>query len=210
MHRGVRGFRGSGGRLTGVVTDHGDRLPADLVVVGIGAVPNTELAEATGLHVDNGVVVNAAMRTEHPDVYAAGDVANPFHPTLGQHLRVEHWANALHGGRAAARSMLGQVVSYDPVPYFFTDQYDVGMEYSGHAGRADYDRVVCRGDLDSLEFVAFWLSGRRVVAAMNVNIWDVVEPIQRLIRSGTTVHDRQLADPDIPIGELAAVQDGAA
>jgi transaldolase len=197
VRTGVGEFRGAAGRLTAVVTNAGDELPADVAIVGVGARPNTELARAAGFPVDNGVV-DAALRTPDPDVYAAGDVANAFHPLLGRHLRVEHWANALHGGPAAARSMHGQAVSYDRVPYFFTDQYDLGMEHSGFAGPGDYDRVVYRGDLDAGEFVAFWLSGDRVVAGMNVNVWGVADPLQRLIRSGAAVDDQRLRRPERP------------
>ena len=110
--------------------------PADIVVVGIGARPATELAEAAGLAVDNGVVVDASLRTSDPDIFAAGDVAYAFNPLLGRHLRVEHWANALNGGPAPREAMLGQDVTYDRVPYFFSDQYDLGMEYSACTPRA--------------------------------------------------------------------------
>ena len=201
---GVRELRGAAGRLTAVVTDSGDELPADIAIVGVGARPNTELADAAGLSVDNGVIVDAALRTANADVYAAGDVASAFNPLLGRRLRVEHWANARESGPAAARSMLGQPVSHDPVPYFFSDQYDLGMEYAGQAGPGEYDRIVHRGDLDAREFVAFWLAGDRVVAGMNVNVWDVNESIQRLVRSGARVDDRALADPNVPLDSLAS------
>jgi 3-phenylpropionate/trans-cinnamate dioxygenase ferredoxin reductase subunit len=135
-------------------------------------------------------------------VYAAGDVANAYHPLLGRHLRVEHWANALHGGPAAARSMLGLHVSYDEVPYFFTDQYDLGMEYSGHVGVGGYDQIVYRGNRGNRQFIAFWLDGGRVLAGMNVNVWDVTSDIQDLIRNTGTVDSDRLADPDIPLADL--------
>ncbi|GAA3181725.1 FAD-dependent oxidoreductase [Blastococcus jejuensis] len=198
---GVRELRGAGGRVTSVLVDGDAEVPADLVVVGIGAVPNTELAEAAGLEVDRGIVTDAALRTSAPDVFAAGDVASSFHPLYGRHVRVEHWANALNGGPAAARSMLGQAVSYDRVPYFFTDQYDLGMEYSGLGGPDD--AVVCRGDVGAREFIAFWLSEGRVVAGMNVNVWDVTDPIQALIRSGAQVPVERLTDPAVPLEDLA-------
>ena len=198
---GVRELRGAGGRVTSVLVDGDAEVPADLVVVGIGAVPNTELAEAAGLEVDRGIVTDAALRTSAPDVFAAGDVASSFHPLYGRHVRVEHWANALNGGPAAARSMLGQEVSYDRVPYFFTDQYDLGMECSGLGGPDD--AVVCRGDVGAREFIAFWLSGGRVVAGMNVNVWDVTDPIQALIRSGAQVPVERLTNPAVPLEDLA-------
>jgi 3-phenylpropionate/trans-cinnamate dioxygenase ferredoxin reductase subunit len=196
---GVREVRGTGA-VTSVLTDDGE-IPADLVLVGVGAVPNTALAEAAGLEVDRGIVTDAALRTSAPDVFAAGDVASSFHPLYGRQVRVEHWANALNGGPAAARSMLGQDVSYDRVPYFFTDQYDLGMEYSGLGGPED--SVVCRGNPDDGEFIAFWTSGGRVVAGMNVNVWDVTEPIQALVRSGREIPVERLTDPDVPLEDLA-------
>ena len=197
----VRELRGSGGRVTAVVTDGHAGLPADVVVVGVGAIPNTEVAASAGLEVDNGVVTDHALRTSAPDVFAAGDVAAAFHPLYGRHVRVEHWANALNQGPAAARSMLGQEVSYERVPYFFTDQYDLGMEYSGLGGPGD--TVVCRGNPDSGEFIAFWTADGRVTAGMNVNVWDVTEPIQQLIRSRRQVQAARLADPDTPLDLLA-------
>jgi 3-phenylpropionate/trans-cinnamate dioxygenase ferredoxin reductase component len=198
----VREFRGSAGRVSTVVTERGDELPADLVIVGVGIQPNTELAEAAGLDVVNGVVVDARLRTSDPDIFAAGDVADGFNPLLGVRVRVEHWANALNGGPAAARSMLGQEVVYDRVPYFFTDQYDLGMEYSGWSPPGTYDEVRFRGEVGKGEFIAFWLKEGRVRAGMNVNVWDVTEPIQALIRSGRPVNQAKLADPDTPLEEV--------
>ena len=197
----VREIRGSGGRATTVVTDGHAGLPADLVVVGVGVVPDSRLAAAAGLEVDNGVVVDEALRSSAPDVHAAGDVAAAFHPLYGRHVRVEHWANALHQGPAAARSMLGQEVVFDRVPYFFTDQYELGMEYSGLAGPGD--TVVCRGDPDDGAFIAFWTADGRVTAGMNVDVWDVTAPIQQLIRSRRQVQPARLADPDTPLELLA-------
>ena len=199
----VRELRGEHGRVTSVVTDRHAGLPADLVVVGIGAAPNTQLAAAAGLEVDNGVVVNEALRSATPDVYAAGDVASAFHPHYGRYVRVEHWANALNMGPAAARSMLDQDVVYDRVPYFYTDQYDLGMEYSGLSEPGD--TVVCRGKPESGEFIAFWLSpDGRVTAGMNVNVWDVTDPIQQLIRSRRQVQAARLQDPDTALEVLAS------
>jgi NADPH-dependent 2,4-dienoyl-CoA reductase/sulfur reductase-like enzyme len=197
----VREIRGSGGRATAVVTDGHAGLPADLVVVGVGVVPDSQLAAAAGLEVDNGVVVDEALRSSAPGVYAAGDVASAFSPHHGRHLRVEHWANALHQGPAAARSMLGQEVVFDRVPYFFTDQYERGMEYSGLAGPGD--TLVCRGDPDDGPFIAFWTADGRVTAGMTVDVWDVTAPIQQLIRSRRQVQRARLADPDTPLALLA-------
>jgi NADPH-dependent 2,4-dienoyl-CoA reductase/sulfur reductase-like enzyme len=198
----VTELRGSGGRVATAVTSSGAELPADLVVVGIGAVPNTALAVVAGLEVDNGVLVDAALRTSDPVIYAAGDVANAFNPLLGRRVRVEHWANALNGGPAAARSMLGQEVSYDRVPYFYSDQYDLGMETAGLPEPGRYDQVVYRGDREGLEFIAFWLAGGAVIAGMNVNVWDVQDDIQALIRSGRKVDTGRLADLGVPLAEV--------
>jgi len=202
---GVGEFRGGAGassrRLGAVVTSDGTELTADLAVVGIGALPNTSLAESAGLKVENGVVVDSALTTSDPDIYAAGDVANAWHPLLHRRVRVEHWANALNSGPAAARSMLGQQVSYDRVPYFFSDQYELGMETSGLPD-GGYDQVVYRGEPSSLEFIAFWLAGARVVAGMNVNIWDATDDIQALIRAGVPVDAARLADPAVALSDL--------
>ncbi len=150
----VAEITGSGGQASGVRLGDGSHVPADVVIVGVGIAPNTQLAGAAGLEVSNGIRVDAQLRTTDPDIYAAGDVANAFHPLLGTHIRVEHWANALHQPHAAALAMLGQAVSYDRLPYFFTDQYDLGMEYSGYVAPGGYDEVVLRGDVPGREFWA--------------------------------------------------------
>ncbi|MHB2021893.1 MAG: NAD(P)/FAD-dependent oxidoreductase [Mycobacteriales bacterium] len=192
------------GQPAGVVVGEGEHLPADVVVVGVGAAPCTELAEAGGLSVSGGVLVDSGLQTSAPDVFAAGDVAAWQSQLLGRRLRVEHWANALNGGPAAARAMLGQQVSYDPVPYFFSDQYDLGMEFTGWVEPGGYDQVLYRGERSSAGFIAFWLRQGRVLAGMNVNVWDVSPAIEMLIRSGRTVDPRALADPDRDLTELAA------
>ncbi|HTQ94008.1 MAG TPA: FAD-dependent oxidoreductase, partial [Streptosporangiaceae bacterium] len=191
------------GRASGVRLAGGSHIEADAVIVGVGIVPNAQLAETAGLEVSNGVVVDAALRSSDPDIFAAGDVASAFHPVLGRHIRVEHWANALNQPQAAARAMLGQDVAYDKVPYFYTDQYDLGMEYSGYVEPGGYDQVVFRGDKDRREFVAFWLSGGRVLAGMNVNVWDVNDAIQDLVRGGQPVDPARLADPSVPLDQAA-------
>src|SRR6516225_1136474 len=198
----VTELRGSGGKVTAAVTSSGAVLPADHVVVGIGAIPATGLAADAGLDIGNGVIVDAGLHSSAPDVFAAGDVANAYHPLYGKHVRVEHWANALNGGPAAARSMLGQGVSYDAVPYFYSDQYDLGMEAAGLPEPDSYDQVVYRGDLAGREFIAFWLSDGMVMAGMNVNVWDVNDDIQALIRSRRRVDEARLADLGTEIADL--------
>ena len=185
-----------------VITSGGAHVPADVLVVGIGAAPNDALAASAGLEVSNGVLTDAALRTADENIFAAGDVANSFHPLLGRRVRVEHWANALNGGPAAARSMLGMPVEYDPVPYFYSDQYDLGMECAGLPSPGTYDQVAYRGDRAAMEFIAFWLSRGTVVAGMNVNVWDVNDDIQSLIRSARQVDLTRLANPDIPLPAL--------
>jgi 3-phenylpropionate/trans-cinnamate dioxygenase ferredoxin reductase component len=190
-------------RVAGVRLDDGTQLPADVVIVGVGISPVVELAEEAGLDVENGVVVDEHLRSSDPDIYAAGDVANAYHPLFERHLRVEHWANALNQPAVAADSMLGRDSVYDRVPYFFTDQYDLGMEYSGYVQPGDYDEVVVRGDLAGREFVAFWMRDDQVLAGMNVNVWDVTAAIQALIRNRVRVDRAQLADPTVPLDDLA-------
>ena len=197
----TREFRGTG-RVSQVVLDDGTVLDADVVLVAVGVTPNTGLAEQAALRVDNGILVNGELRTDDPDIFAAGDVANISHPLLRTRIRVEHWATALHTGPAAARAMLGRDVVYDRVPYFFSDQYDLGMEYSGWAPAGSYDQVVIRGDAGKREFIAFWVKEGRVLAGMNVNVWDVTEPIQKLIRSRARVDTENLANPHIPLEDL--------
>jgi 3-phenylpropionate/trans-cinnamate dioxygenase ferredoxin reductase component len=198
---GVDAFEGSGS-ISSVRTSDDRTLECDLAVVGVGVQPCVALAEQAGIAVDNGVLVDAHLETSVPGVFAAGDVANAEHPFYGERIRVEHWANALNQGPVAARAMLGQDVVYDRLPYFFSDQYDVGMEYSGFA-RA-WDRVIFRGDPATREFIAFWMEGDRVVAGMNVNVWDVTDDIKALISSRASISDRQLANPDIPLSELVS------
>ncbi|MER7933297.1 FAD-dependent oxidoreductase [Streptomyces sp. NPDC093272] len=200
---------GQDGMVLAARTDDGEEHPAHDVLAAIGAAPRTGLAEAAGLEIADrehggGIVVDERLRTSDPNVYAAGDVASFPHTLFGTRLRVEHWANALNGGPAAARSMLGGEAAYDRVPYFFSDQYDLGMEYSGWAPAGSYDEVVIRGDAGRREFIAFWLKEGRVLAGMNVNVWDVTEPIQKLIVSGAVVDTDALADPRVPLGSLGA------
>lgn len=188
--------------VEGLRTVQGEVLAADLVVAGIGVEPRTELAAAAGLDLDNGIVVDEHLQTSAPGVYAAGDVAAAWHPDLGQRIRVEHWANALNQGIVAAKNMLGVPTVYDRVPYFFSDQYELGMEYAGYT--TSWDQVVFRGDPAAGEFIAFWLGDGRVLAGMNANIWDVNDALQDIIRSRHPIPVDRLADPAIPLADLVA------
>jgi 3-phenylpropionate/trans-cinnamate dioxygenase ferredoxin reductase component len=200
LGEGVDAFEGDG-TIARVRTAGGQTIDCDFAVVGIGVAPRAELARDAGIQVDNGILVDDMLRTSAPKVFAAGDVANAWHPFLEQRIRVEHWSNALNQGPAAARAMLGDSVSYDRIPYFFSDQYDVGMEYSGYAPA--WDEVVFRGDRADGEFIAFWLKDGRVLAGMNVNVWDVNDHVQALIRSRQAVDVAALADPGTPLQSLA-------
>jgi 3-phenylpropionate/trans-cinnamate dioxygenase ferredoxin reductase subunit len=189
---------------SGVRLADGSEVPADTVVLGVGVRPRTDLAEAAGLAVDNGVLVDGALRTSDPAIFAVGDIANHDHPLLGRRVRVEHWATALNQPAAAAAGLLGEAGGYTELPYFFTDQYDLGMEYIGYATPGSYTRVVTRGDVGKREFVAFWLdSDNRIVAAMNVNVWDVVDEIKPWIADRRPVDPERLADPAVPYDQLA-------
>jgi 3-phenylpropionate/trans-cinnamate dioxygenase ferredoxin reductase component len=198
---GVGSFEGDRA-VRRVRTSDGRAIECDFVVIGIGVAPRVELARQAGLETDSAIVVDERLQTSAPNVFAAGDVANAWHPFYGQRIRVEHWDNALNQGPAAARAMLGQEVAYERIPYFFSDQYEVGMEYSGYA--TDWDEVVFRGDRDGGEFIAFWLRDGRVVAGMNVNVWDVNEHVQALIRSREPVGVGALTDIDTALDSLAA------
>jgi 3-phenylpropionate/trans-cinnamate dioxygenase ferredoxin reductase subunit len=192
----------SGGRASGLKLGDGSTVDADAVLVAVGASANIALAERAGLALgDGGVLVDSSLRTSDPDIFAVGDIAATEHPVFGVRIRTEHWANALKQPAVAAAGMLGKPDAYTELPYFFTDQYDLGMEYAGHA--PDYERVVFRGDVDGREFVAFWLDrDNRVLAGMNVNIWDVLDDVKSLIRSRAAVDPDRLADPQQALAEL--------
>ena len=192
------------GKATGVRLGDGTVLPADAVLVAVGAAPNIEIAERAGLDVDGGVLVDAGLQTSDPDVVAVGDIAAQLHPQLGTRIRVEHWANALNQPAVAAATMLGQKAEYARLPYFFTDQFDLGMEYTGYAPSDGYERVVVRGNLPGREFLAFWLDAdNHVLAGMNVNIWDATDQIKQLVSSTVPVDPDRLADPAVPLTDLS-------
>lgn len=196
------GITGVGGRASAVATDTGEILPADLLVMAVGVVPDTSLAETAGLEIRNGVVVDSSLRTSSPDVFAAGDVANALHPFTGDHHRSEHWSNALNGGKVAAKAMLGQDAELDMVPYFYTDQFDVSMEYWGYPTLAAGSVPVIRGALEDNNFLAFWLRDGAVVAGMSVNQQRVQKPVKALISGRIPVDVERLADPAVPLDQL--------
>jgi 3-phenylpropionate/trans-cinnamate dioxygenase ferredoxin reductase subunit len=206
LHMGV-GVEAFGGEAVAeeVVLADGSSVAGDVFVVGVGVSPRTELAEGTGLTVDNGIVVDEHLATSVPGIWAAGDVANAYHPVFGTRIRLEHWSAALNQGPVAARNMLGGHVAYEKVPYFYSDQYDLGMEYNGFA--ATWDQVVYRGDTAKREVIVFWLDQGRVVAGMNVNVWDVSDQIASLVRSKRSVDPRQLADLSVSLESLAGSPD---
>jgi 3-phenylpropionate/trans-cinnamate dioxygenase ferredoxin reductase subunit len=193
----------------GVRTTDGSVIEGDLVIVGVGASPRDELARAAGLTCENGIVVDEFLRTSAPDVFAAGDVAATWNTRYDKRIRVEHWANALNQGQAAARNMLSPgaagnpdhpMTAYEKLPYFYSDQYDLGMEYNGYA--AGWDRVVLRGSTSAREFIAFWLLDGHVVAGMNANIWDQGEGIKALISGAARIDVAALQDSSVPLSVL--------
>lgn len=192
---------------TGVTLTDGTRLRASTIVVGVGIRPNTTLAEAAGLTIDNGIVTDEGLRTSRPGIWAAGDVANWRNRALDRQVRVEHWANAYDGGLAAGRSMAGAEVVYDPQPFFYSDQYDAGLEYTGYVPRGTETEVVLRGDPEAGAFMAFWTvpeaDGVRVLAGMHVNTWDTIDAILGLIHATDPIDPARLADPDVPLAEVA-------
>ncbi len=195
---GVVEFTGTDGRVSGVSLSDGSSVPADVVLVAVGARPRSELAHDAGLELaeDGGVLVDAGLRTSAADVYAVGDIAAHFHPRLGRRVRVEHWSNAKDQGAHVAGNLLGGSDPYTASPYFFSDQYDLGMEYRGLADPFA-DELVVRGDLDTREFVAFWLRDGAVTAAMNVNMWDDGDALQSLVDSQARVEPAKLVDADL-------------
>jgi 3-phenylpropionate/trans-cinnamate dioxygenase ferredoxin reductase component len=189
----VEEIRHSGGDTT-IALAGGDTLTVDRLVVGVGVTPTTDLADAAGIALDNGILVDAGLRTSAPDVLAAGDVANVDHPVLGHRIRVEHWDTAIKHGTVAATNLLGGDAVADDLPYFFTDQYDLGLEYVGNPGPEGFDRVVVTGDddgpVEQRAFRVWWLRGDRVVAGMHVNDWDAIDRVRELV--GTEADDAAL------------------
>lgn len=202
MNQRAAAFRGRA-TVEAVETADGTRIEGDLVVVGVGAVPRSELAAAAGLDVDDGILVDERLETSAPGIFAAGDVAAAWHPLLAARIRVEHWDNARRQGRAAAAAMLGHREPYVRIPYFYSDQYELSVEYSGYAPR--WDRVVFRGDPAGEAFVAFWLAADRIVAGLSPNDLKVNDAISALVSAGRPVAVDRLVDPAVPLDDLAAL-----
>lgn len=196
---GVAALRGRD-QVEEVLLSNDQVLASDVVVVGVGATPRIELAQAAGLAVEDGVLTDAHLATSIPGIFAAGDVARAWHPRLARRIRLEHWSSALNQGPAAARNMLGITTVYDRVPFFFSDQYDVGMEYSGSA--TDWDQVIFRGDPSGREFIVFWVKDGLLVAGMNVNIWNVAGTIAALVAARRPIDGAALADPAADLADL--------
>jgi 3-phenylpropionate/trans-cinnamate dioxygenase ferredoxin reductase component len=199
----VAELTGENGSVTAVILNDGSRIEADMVLVGVGITPNTQLAAEAGLKVDNGILVDEHLRSSDVNIFAAGDVANAYNSRLGRHIRVEHWANARRQGATAGKAMLGQDAVDARPSYFFTDQYDLSMEYTGDIGPAGYDQVIFRRYPDPVQLIVFWLSEQRVQAGMNINIWDVADDIERLVQSPHLADTDDLADPGIPLDRFA-------
>jgi len=202
---GVAELRGKD-EVEDVVLSDGKVLTADVVVVGVGVSPRVDIAESAGLALDNGVLTNEWLSASEPNIFAAGDVANAWHPVLERRVRLEHWSSALNQGPVAARNMMGLKTAYERIPYFFSDQYDVSMEYSGLA--VDWDEVVIRGEVATREFIAFWIKDGRLAAGMNVNVWDVAGDIAKLVAAKVPVEPGQLRDPDVQLSSLVDTSGG--
>jgi 3-phenylpropionate/trans-cinnamate dioxygenase ferredoxin reductase subunit len=180
-----------------VRTTAGVVIPADLVLMGIGVRPRSELARAAGLRLQDGVVVDEMLQTSAPRIFAAGDVASAWHPLFQRRIRVEHWANAKEQGPVAARNLLGKAVPFDRIPWFLSDQYDFQIDYTGYA--TQWDDVVFRGDPASGKFVTFWILEGLVEAGMSTNVPGMHEPIEALVRSRRRVEIDALQDEDVPL-----------
>jgi 3-phenylpropionate/trans-cinnamate dioxygenase ferredoxin reductase subunit len=195
---GVQGLEGRD-RVERMRLTDGTTADVDVVVAGVGVRPNIELAAAAGLDTAQGVLVDGRLASSHPDVFAAGDIAEEQHPVLGRRVRVEHWANALNQGSVAGSNAAGASKVYDGIPYFFSDQYDSSMEYSGW--QLPWDQVVLRGNPADGQFVAFYLSGGKLTGGANVNVDGVNDEVQRLLREGGAVEVKQLANSEVAPSE---------
>lgn len=191
-------------RGRGLVLKNGDLIPADMVVLGFGATPNVSLAADAGLEIDNGVLADAELQTKAPDVFVAGDVASPWHDRYERHLRVEHWDTAREQGRTAALNMLGRGEAYERVPYFYSDQFELGMEDYGLPG--DAGEVVIRQIEDGERFVSLWIADGRVLAGLHGNDWDSADLIRQMVTEKMPIDVGRFKDPSVPLSTLLAAR----
>jgi 3-phenylpropionate/trans-cinnamate dioxygenase ferredoxin reductase subunit len=196
----VTAFEGAG-RVERVVTRNGRRIECSLAVFGLGIEPATDLVAGTAVRVDNGILVDDQCRTNVPGIFAAGDVANHYHPVCGRQMRVEHWQNGVKQGAAAARSMLGRGQSYDEVHWFWSDQFDANIQYAGF--HAAWDAIVVRGSLPERKFLAFYLADGRVESAVAINQGRDLRRTLPIIKARVAVDPQRLADPAVDLRTLA-------
>ena len=199
FHDSVATIEGTS-RVEAVTTAAGVRVPCELVVLGIGVEPAVDFLEGSDVHIGNGVVVNEYCATNVAGIYAAGDVANHYHPVFGRHIRVEHWQNAMRQGAAAAANMLGELVPYDDIPWFWSDQYDANIQYAGY--HSSYDEVAIRGRLDGASYSAFYLSGGVLMAAVGFNSAKDVRRAMPLIKARQRLDANQLRDDSVDLRTL--------
>ena len=196
----VASFEGSG-RVEAVVTAEGKRLPCDVAVVGVGVQPNVEIAAGSPIEVDNGILVDEFCRTNVEGIYAAGDVANHQHPLFGRRMRVEHWQNAMRQGAAAAKSMLGTGEPYAEVHWFWSDQFDANLQYAGH--HMAWDELVVRGSIPDRNFIAFYISGGLIDAAVALNRGKELRRAMALVKARKPIDSEKLRDEDVDLKSLA-------
>jgi 3-phenylpropionate/trans-cinnamate dioxygenase ferredoxin reductase subunit len=198
----VSGFEGENGRLTGVRLGDGSLLPVELAIVGIGVIPNTELAQAAGLTCDNGIAVDEFAVTSDPDIVAAGDVASHPNPFYGRRIRLESVHNAVEQAKTAAASLCGKPKAYGQYPWFWSDQYDLKLQMVGLS--QGYDRTVVRGDIDSAAFSVFYFEGEKLLAVDSVNKPADHMQARRILNAGLNVTPAQAADTNFELKSIVA------
>jgi 3-phenylpropionate/trans-cinnamate dioxygenase ferredoxin reductase component len=196
----VAAFEGAE-RVERITTERGRRIECDFVVVGLGVEPATELLAGTGVQIDDGIVVDEYLRTDVEGIYAAGDVANYYHPVFERHIRVEHWQNALKQGPAAARNMLGENEPYGEIPWFWSDQYEHNLQYAGF--HTEWDELVVRGSTEERNFVAFYRKDERVLAAVAINRGRDLRRSIPMIKAQEEIAAAKLSDLDVDLRTLA-------
>jgi 3-phenylpropionate/trans-cinnamate dioxygenase ferredoxin reductase subunit len=194
-------FRGRD-RVEEVVTQGGNRIGCDFVVVGIGISPSTDVVDESPVAVENGIVVDEFCRTNVDGVYAAGDVANHYHPLFGRRIRVEHWDNALKQGATAARNMMGRQEAFTDPHWFWSDQYEFNLQCMGVA--SEWDEFVVRGSLEERDFLGFYLKDGAAQAVVGLNRGKEVRRSAGIIRRGGRVDPAALRDEDVDVRKLSA------